>query len=106
MANTAPVFFVTESEYPKLQEACPDDFPFTYQQFVERVEDGIRQIKDSFTIEKTYADIAEFLAWCRESKIKPDNKARSRYAILLQQCPVRILHKRLNFGSKYSFGFL
>ena len=23
-----------------------------------------------------------------------------------QQCPVRILHKRLNFGSKYSFGFL
>jgi len=83
MANTAPVFFVTESEYPKLQEACPDDFPFTYQQFVERVEDGIRQIKDSFTIEKTYADIAEFLAWCRESKIKPDNKARSRYAILL-----------------------
>ena len=83
MANTTPAFFVTETEYPKLQAACPGDFPFTYAQFVERVEDGIRQNKDIFTIEKTYADVAEFLAWCGESKIKPDNKARAKYAMFL-----------------------
>ena len=83
MTNTAPVFFVTETEYPKLQAACPGDFPFTYAEFVERVENGIRQMKDNLTIEKTYADVAEFLAWCRETKIKPDNKARAKYAMLL-----------------------
>ncbi|MFZ2399552.1 MAG: hypothetical protein WAW31_12925 [Smithella sp.] len=45
MTNKAPVFFVTEVEYPKLQAACPSDFPFIYAQFVERVEDVITKIK-------------------------------------------------------------
>ena len=52
--NKSAIFFVSEEEYPKLQAACPNDFPFTYAQFVERVEEGIRCIPDSRAIEKTY----------------------------------------------------
>ena len=87
MTKTSPVFFVSETEYPKLQAACPIDFPFTYMEFVERVNDGIRQMEKSFTIEKCYVNVAEFLVWCRESKIEPNNKARTSYVILIHNKP-------------------
>lgn len=83
MTKIVTMFFVTETEYPKLQTACPDDFPFTYAQFVERVEEGIRHIPEGVPIKKININIAEFLAWCRESKVKPDNKTRTKYAMLL-----------------------
>ena len=90
MIDVSAVFFVTESEYPKLQAACPIDFPFTYMEFIERVEDGIRQMKESITIEKCYVNVDEFLAWCRETKIEPDNKARAKYALLFHAQSVNL----------------
>lgn len=83
MVNVSVIFFVTETEYPKLQAACPIDFPFTYAQFVERVEEGIRHMPEDVPIKKINIDITEFLAWCRESKANPDNKTRAKYALLL-----------------------
>ena len=77
------VFFVTETEYAKLQALCPADFPFTYPQFVTRVNEGIEQMAGTVTVKKAYASIEEFRAWCAQSDIQPDNKARARYAIHL-----------------------
>ena len=81
--NRSVVFFVSESEYPKLQRACPGDFPFTYAEFVARVDEGIKHLPEGFTIVKVNVDVREFIAWCADTEVKPDNKARSRYAVLL-----------------------
>jgi hypothetical protein len=77
----APIFFVTASEYPKLQQLCPKDFPFSYEQFVERVELGISSMSPEHTPVKIEADVAEFISWCTESKVQPDNNARGQYAM-------------------------
>lgn len=81
--NVSVIFFVSESEYPRLQAACPRDFPFTYAQFVQRVEEGISHMPKGVTIKKTYVDIAKFLSWCAETKVEPNNKARAAYAVFL-----------------------
>jgi hypothetical protein len=75
----APVFFVSESEYPKLQAACPGDFPFTYAQFVKRVDDGISALGDTVRAVRIEVSVSEFLAWCSQSKRTPDNRARAEY---------------------------
>jgi len=84
MDKTLCIFFVSETEYPKLQASCPDDFPFTYKQFVERVEEGIKEMSDVVSATfKVNVSVAEFLAWCAESNINPDNRARSKYAMFM-----------------------
>jgi hypothetical protein len=82
MENKAAVFFVTEEEYPKLQAACPGDFPFTYRQFAARIDEGIKNTK-GFTVVKVYVDVDEFLAWCAETEVKPISTARAQYAAML-----------------------
>jgi len=75
-------FFVNEAEYPKLQQLCPDDFPFTYEQFVKRVDDGLLQIPVGIRPEKIYVTVSDFSDWCIDAKLKPDGVARSKFAIL------------------------
>jgi hypothetical protein len=76
-------FFVTESEYPKLQAACPGEFPFTYAQFRARVEQSIKDMAETVAVEKVYASVDSFLAWCAEAKVRPNNISRARYAALI-----------------------
>ena len=83
MGYIVDIFFVSESEYPHLQAACPGDFPFTYAQFVARVEDGIKHMPEGAAVRKTNVRVEEFLTWCTESKVKPDNKSRARYASIV-----------------------
>ena len=82
MEAKGAAFFVSEAEYPKLQRACPGDFPFTYAEFAARVDEGIKHTSHGFTVEKVYVSVDEFLAWCAEAKVKPDNKARAQYAAI------------------------
>jgi len=75
-----PVFFVSEREYPKLQAACPDDFPWKYQEFVERFQSLLRHDP---SIIKINVRVADFLDWCNKTKVNPNNTSRARYAALL-----------------------
>ena len=75
------IFFVSEEEYPKLQAACPGDFPYTYAQFVDRVAAGTEAMGDQVEVVKVHVRVAEFLEWCRAEKRPPDNRARSAYAL-------------------------
>jgi hypothetical protein len=76
-------FFVTESEYPKLQDACPGDFPFNYAQFCARVDQSIRDSAETVAVEKVYASVDKFLAWCAATRVQPNNLSRARYAVLI-----------------------
>ena len=76
-------FFVTEAEYPKLQAACPGDFPFTYAQFCARVDRSIQDAAETVAIEKVYASVDRFLAWCTEARVQPNNLSRARYAVAI-----------------------
>jgi hypothetical protein len=76
-------FFVTEAEYPKLQAACPGDFPYPYAQFSARVEQSIRDTADTVAVEKVYASVDQFLAWCAEAKVPPNNISRAKYAVVI-----------------------
>jgi hypothetical protein len=73
-------FFVSEAEYPRLQAACPGDFPFSYAEFCARVDEGIRATADSVSIEKVYVSVEQFLAWCARENVPPNNISRARYA--------------------------
>jgi len=73
------VFFVTESEYHKLQAACPGDFPFSYAQFVKRVDEALASLGPGAV--RVEVKVADFLAWCAQSKRKPDGRARSEYSV-------------------------
>ena len=83
MQSISYIFFVSEVEYPKLQTACPGDFPFTYPQFVSRVNETIEQIASTATAIKAYARVEEFLTWCAQTKVQPNNTARAQYAIII-----------------------
>jgi hypothetical protein len=82
MDNKAAAFFVSEDEYPKLQAACPGDFPFTYAEFAGRVDEGI-QNAPGLAVIKVYVEVNEFLAWCAENKLAPVNTSRGLYAAML-----------------------
>ena len=82
MEVKAAAFAVTEEEYGKLQAACPAEFPFSYQHFVARLDEGIKNTP-GITVVKVYVDVDEFLAWCRTNKVPPINTARAHYAALL-----------------------
>ena len=84
MTPTQCIFFVSEEEYPRLQQLCPSDFPFTYEQFVKRVDDGMRQMPGGIPSEKVYVTVSEFADWCIDSKVKPDTIARCKFAVLLK----------------------
>lgn len=76
-------FFVTEAEYSKLQAACPGEFPFSYAQFCARVDQSIQDAASSVAVEKVYASVDQFLAWCAEAKVQPNNISRARYAVAI-----------------------
>jgi hypothetical protein len=67
----APVFFVTESEYPKLHAACPGDFPFSYAQFVKRVHDGMAALGSTVRVE---VSVAEFVRGARSRSARRTTK--------------------------------
>jgi len=73
-------FFVSEAEYPRLQAACPGDFPFAYGEFCARMDRGIREGADTVSIEKVYVSVDKFLEWCKENNVQPGNISRARYA--------------------------
>lgn len=78
------VFFVSETEYPRLQAACPGDFPFSYADFCARVDKSIKEgAADNVVVEKVYVSVEKFLAWCAESGVSPGNLSRARYATLI-----------------------
>lgn len=81
-------FFVTEAEYPKLQAACPGDFPYPYAQFAACVDQSIRDTADTVAVEKVYASVDQFLAWCAEANVQPNNISRARYAVVIGHPPI------------------
>jgi hypothetical protein len=83
MKTISYTFFVSEVEYPRLQAACPGDFPFTYAEFCARVDKGIREVADTVALEKVYVSVEKFLAWCAEAKVQPNNISRARYAVAI-----------------------
>jgi len=76
-------FFVTEAEYPRLQAACPGDFPFNYAQFCARVDQSIQDTAETVAVEKAYASVDKFLAWCTEARVQPNNISRAQYAVAI-----------------------
>jgi hypothetical protein len=77
-------FFVLETEYPKLQAACPGDFPFSYVEFCARVDRNAREAAAAdVVVEKVYVSVDKFLAWCAEANVKPGNISRARYATVI-----------------------
>ena len=76
-------FFVSATEYPKLQAACPGDFPHDYAEFCARVDRSIKDAAaDNVVVEKVYVSVEKFLAWCAEANVPPGNLSRARYATL------------------------
>jgi hypothetical protein len=76
-------FFVTEAEYPKLQAACPGEFPYDYVQFSARVNQAVREAAATVAIERVYVSVDQFLAWCAREGVQPNNLSRARYAALI-----------------------
>ena len=83
MKDISYAFFVTEAEYPKLQAACPGNFPFTYAQFSARVDQSVKDAAETVAVEKVYASVDKFLAWCAEARVPPNNLSRARYAVVI-----------------------
>ena len=75
-------FFVSAAEYPKLQAACPGEFPSDYAEFCAGVDRSIQEAADSVAIEKVYVSVEKFLAWCAQADVRPSNISRARYAAL------------------------
>jgi uncharacterized alpha-E superfamily protein len=74
-------FFVSEAEYPALQAACPRSFPFAYEQFLENLQELERNVGQVIRVN---IRISEFLAWCAQTTIDPDNSTtRATYAGLI-----------------------
>lgn len=83
MKTISYTFFVSATEYPKLQAACPGEFPFDYAEFCARVERSIKEgVAENVVVEKVYVSVEKFLAWCAETNVKPGNLSRARYATL------------------------
>ncbi len=77
-------FVVAAAEYPKLQAACPGEFPFTFEEFMQRVAEGVKMAADQgVTIEPIEVRVDEFLAWCKKQTRKPNNAARAEYVARL-----------------------
>ena len=83
MKTISYAFFVSEAEYPRLQAACPDDFPFPYAQFCTRVDQSIREASDTVALEKVYVSVDQFLSWCAKANVPPNNINRAKYAIAI-----------------------
>lgn len=81
MKEISYAFFVTEAQYPKLQAACPGDFPYDYAEFCARVDKNIRDVAETIAVEKVYVQVDRFLAWCAQERVSPNNISRTRYAI-------------------------
>lgn len=80
MKPVAHVFFVSEADYPLLQGACPGEFPATYAQYLERVDNGIESLANSVHAERVQVPVTDFLLWCVETKREPDSRTRAEYA--------------------------
>ena len=73
-------FFVAEAEYPRLQQACPGEFPYSYAEYCARIDASIKETAETVSIEKVYVSVEKFLAWCAETNVPPSNVSRARYA--------------------------
>jgi hypothetical protein len=74
-------FFVSATEYPKLQAACLGDFPHDYAEYCARVDRNIQDAAaDNVVVEKVYVSVGKFIAWCAEANVQPGNISRARYA--------------------------
>lgn len=82
MKAVSYAFFVSAAEYPKLQAACPGEFPFDYAEFCAGVDRSIQEAAGTVAIEKVYVSVERFLAWCAEARVRPNNISRARYAAL------------------------
>lgn len=80
MKGITYTFFVTETEYARLQSVCPGEFPLDYAQFAARVNRDIQEAAATVAIEKVYVSVDRFLAWCAENRVQPTNLSRARYA--------------------------
>lgn len=83
MKGITYTFFVTETEYSRLQAACPEDFPFDYAQFSASVDQAIKEAAATVAIEKVYVSVEQFIAWCAETRVQPNNLNRARCAALI-----------------------
>jgi hypothetical protein len=83
MKTVSYAFFVSEAEYPKLQAACPEEFPFAYAEFCARVARSIQEAADTAAVERVYVSVDKFLAWCAEANVRPSNVSRARYAAVI-----------------------
>ena len=83
MKGITYTFFVTETEYSRLQAACPEDFPFDYAQFSASVDQTIQEAAPTVAIEKVFVSVEHFLAWCSETNAQPSNLNRAKYAALI-----------------------
>jgi len=82
MAALGYGFFVDESEYLALQEACPGDFPWTYPEFEKRANDFVAANRSNGVETKLVrVKVTDFLRWCDKAGRSPDNGARSLYAV-------------------------
>lgn len=80
MKGISYAFFVTETEYARLQSVFPGEFPLDYAQYSARVNRDIREAAATVAIEKVYVSVDRFLAWCAENRLQPSNLSRARYA--------------------------
>jgi hypothetical protein len=83
MKAVSYAFFVSAAQYPRLQAACPGDFPFDYAEFCAGVDRSIQEAASTVAIEKVYVSVDRFLAWCAENNARPNNISRARYAALI-----------------------
>lgn len=83
IARIAAVFVVAEEEYEALRLACPGDFPFAYAVWMARINDALKHQPEGITLLPVECKVGEFVAWRDESKVHPNNVARSAFAALV-----------------------
>jgi hypothetical protein len=81
-------FFVIEAEYPKLQAACPGEFPFPYSKFVAIREQRLRERLQQKLTHAVYVEVADFIAYCTKRGIPPNENARIKYAQFVGNCQI------------------
>ena len=72
--------FFTEADYPEFVALFPDELPPTYDEFVARVDQRIKEMMEHVTIEKATVSYAEFIAECTRREEPPNYEIVHRIA--------------------------
>lgn len=80
------IFFCSEADYPKFLAIVPNDFPPTYQQFVARVDQSIKNRMEQVTVVKTNVGFDEFMAFCAKSGKEPNYDTFVAYTFQVWGC--------------------